>query len=128
MFKITGLTILIACILFVGCSAQQSNIYEKLNQSYTNILPVYGTRSEYTPTDGFINLEVMESELNTESEIIFKESVSWYATESDFPFTKLNNKTAKEIVDIVNCLKKKKQSNTKERSVCFFKKTHNIFK
>lgn len=107
-------------VLVAGCrSSTHSDIDSHHNKSYVNTLPEGGIKSRYTPKQGFMNLEAMKESLDRYERAIFDKSISWYATESEFSFTKIDAKTAKEIVDIVNCLKAKRSTSIANRATCF---------
>ncbi len=95
------------------------DVYENNNRTYSNTLPTGGVVAKYTADHGFFNIEKMKKYLDKENKIIFEDSLSWYATESEFPVTKINGKTTKEIVDIVNCLKTNSSKSIKEKEICF---------
>ncbi|MCP4340785.1 MAG: hypothetical protein GY799_18325 [Desulfobulbaceae bacterium] len=70
-----------------------------------NTLPKGGELIKWSQDQGLLNISNVEENLNNENRKIFSKSLEWYATESDLGFEHLSGKTAKQTVDITNCLK-----------------------
>lgn len=105
------LTIIFVTLL-LGCSQDEHPSYKPIE----NNLPSGGPSINYDPNSSLTNISDIESFLNEKDATVFARSLSWYGTESNFGFEYIHNKTAKELVDIVNCLKISDPNNQKE---CF---------
>ncbi|MET1257549.1 hypothetical protein [Aliikangiella maris] len=94
---------LISLILLVTVSCQ---LEERPSDAvFENSLPIGGIVIQFIPNEGLKNIDQITQTLKKENVKIFNQSLDWYSTESDFPLSKLDGKTAKQLVDIVNCLK-----------------------
>ncbi len=90
--------------VFVGtsCKIEESRpTYDPIS----NDLPSEGTLIKWDQKDGFTNMKEVENSLNSKHRVKFNNSMSWLATESDLNLSLLSGKTARETVDIANCLK-----------------------
>ncbi|OMH39406.1 hypothetical protein [Motiliproteus sp. MSK22-1] len=100
-------------ILIVGCELKQRPSYAPLE----NTLPPGGPTIQYDPDSSFKNIDKISATLSDEDSKKFGRSLGWYGTESDFSLEKIDGKTARQSVEIVNCLK---QAETKEQQAgCF---------
>ncbi len=105
--------------LFISsCSNVAYNEHQSLNKAHKNTLPTTGTKTIYFANDGFVNIDTLNNELSKKQREIFSSSISWYATEAELALTELNNKSARQIVDIVNCLKSNRASNLTTKQNC----------
>lgn len=102
----------IVIALIAGCSPDEHPSYEPIE----NNLKPGGPTINYDPSSSLTNVSEIQDYLNENDSTIFTKSLSWYGTESNFGFNKIHNKNAKELVDIVNCLKIN-PSNTQDK--CF---------
>ncbi len=103
---------IIMVTLVYGCSTDEHPSYEPIQNSIQS----GGPTIKYDPNSSLTNIPDIQSYLNTKDSEIFTKSLSWYGTESSYGLDKINNKNAKELVTIVNCLK----SNTvNEQDKCF---------
>jgi len=94
------LPILIIALL-LGCAPDEHPSYKPIQNS----LPSGGLTINYDPNNSLTNVPEIQALLNENDLEIFTKSLSWYGTESNFGFDKIHNKNARELVDIVNCLK-----------------------
>lgn len=104
---------ILLAVAIVGCSLEERpspNVLE-------NTLPEGGPTVEYDPATSFTNIDQVTSNLNAPNAEKFNASLGWYGTESTFGLEKLHGKTAKEVVDIVNCLKNSEK--VEQQSACF---------
>lgn len=99
-------------IAAVGCSLEEHPSQTVLE----NTLPEGGPTVEYDPATSFTNIDQVTMNLNALNTEKFNASLGWYGTESSFGLVKLDGKTAREVVDIVNCLKK---AEKEQQSACF---------
>lgn len=104
---------LLLLVTAVGCSMEEHPSQTLIE----NNLPVGGPQIKYDPESSFINIDQVTENLNASHSEKFKASLGWYGTESTFGLEKLHGKTAKEVVDIVNCLKKSEK--VEQQSACF---------
>jgi len=98
--------------LLIGCSSDEHPSYKPIQ----NNIPLGGPLINYDPNTSLTNITEVENYLNEKNEDIFNKSLSWYGTESEFGFEYIHNKNAKQLVDIVNCLKVNSQKNQEQ---CF---------
>lgn len=98
-------------IIVLGCSTEERPSYESME----NILPSGGVII-YDPDSSFMNIPEVQEGLTEQQKAVFASSLSWYGTESEYGLDKLEGKTAKQLVDIVNCLK---TSAPQEQEYCF---------
>lgn len=96
----------------VGCSLEERSSQTVLE----NTLPEGGPTVEYDPATSFTNIDQITTNLNASNTEKFNASLGWYGTESNFALVKLDGKTAREVVDIVNCLKK---AEKEQQPACF---------
>ncbi len=89
-------------VLLAACDIEESRPDPAPIQ---NILPAGGRLIEWNPTTAQLNIEEVKAGLEAESGEVFTKSMDWYATESDLGFEYLKGKTAKQVVDMINCLK-----------------------
>jgi len=93
-------------ILFIlgisGCTYHESRpSYEPLD----NII-VSGVKTmQWSKSEGLLNVDELEGELDENEKKVFSNSLEWLATESNISFSLLKNMTAAQIVGIANCLK-----------------------
>lgn len=87
--------------MLIGCSSDEHPSYEPIQNS----LPPGGPSINYDPDTSLSNIPEIERSLNDKDVEIFSKSLSWYGTESNFGFDHIHNINAKQLVDIVNCLK-----------------------
>ena len=95
-----------------GCSTDEHPSYETIH----NNLKSGGPTIVYDPNSSLTNISEIQNYLNEKDAEIFTKSLSWYGTESSYGLGKIHNKSAKELVAIVNCLK---SSNLTEQDKCF---------
>jgi len=100
--------------LVIGCSTDEHPSYKAIQ----NNLQLGGPTINYDPNSSLTNISEIQEYLSEKDSEIFTESLSWYGTESNHGLNKIHNKNAKELVDIVNCLK---ISITSEQDNCFNK-------
>ena len=106
-------TLICLSFLTVGCDLEQHRAYAPIE----NTLPSGGLTVQYDPDSSFKNIDKISATLSDEDSQKFNRSLGWYGTESDFSLEKLDGKTARQSVEIVNCLKR---AGTKERQAgCF---------
>ncbi len=82
------------------------------SQVYVNTLPKGGLSVELSEDGQLANVLAIESSLSKEHQEIFNASIQWIATESDIPFSSLEGKTAFDLVQVANCLKKTGNNST----------------
>jgi len=87
--------------LLIACSPEERPSYA----TYENNIPDGGIKINYDPETSLTNISEIQQQLNKNDEQVFISSLTWYGTESEFGFDYIHDKTAKELVDIVNCLK-----------------------
>lgn len=104
--------LLILVSLIIGCSTDEHPSYKAME----NNLQSTGPTINYDPDSSFTNISEIQEYLSKEDSEIFTKSLSWYGTESNYGLNKIHNKNAKELVDIVNCLK---ISVASEQDKCF---------
>lgn len=92
---------IIFMLLLISCSSDEQPSYKPLQ----NNLPSGGPLINYDPDVSLTNIAEIEEFLDEDDEETFNKSLSWYGTESEFGFENIHNKSAKQLVDIVNCLK-----------------------
>ncbi|MEJ2455373.1 MAG: hypothetical protein P8103_14625 [Candidatus Thiodiazotropha sp.] len=88
--------------LMAACDMEESR------PSYSpiqNTLPAGGKLIEWDAENERLNIEQVKAELDEENGAIFSKSMDWYATESSIGFERLHGKTARQAVDLINCLK-----------------------
>jgi hypothetical protein len=71
-----------------------------------NTLPAGGMLIDWDEENVHLNIEDVMKGLDEKSKAVFSKSIDWFATESEMGFEYLDGKTAKQAVDIINCLKK----------------------
>jgi len=98
--------------VLIGCSGDSFPSYAPLE----NTLPESGLKIDYNPSGSLTNVQEIQNQLNDKDSEIFIKSLSWYGTESNFGFDYIHGKTAKELVDIVNCLK---TNSPEKQKACF---------
>lgn len=105
--------IFLSCLNF-GCELEERSSYAPI----ANTLPEGGATLEYDPNKNSLkNVDAVRASLGGDDAQKFDSSLSWYGTESDFGLEKTSGKTARQLIDIVNCLK---QSPTKDQQeACF---------
>lgn len=103
---------LILIALVISCSADEHPSYKVIQ----NDLQSGGPIIKYDPNSSLTNISDIQEYLSKKDSEIFTESLSWYGTESNHGLNKIHNKSAKELVDIVNCLK---TSIVSEQDKCF---------
>ena len=109
--KIRYISLFLLTIFIAACYEEERPSYDVVE----NLLPKGGPTIKYSPENSLENVEELRSFLNKESVKIFDDSLSWYGTESSYGLDRIHGKTAKQIVNTVNCLK----STTKDqRSTC----------
>jgi len=102
---------LILVLIVSGCSYDEHPSYKPISNS----LPDGGPTINYDPNTSLTNIPEIESYLGEKNAEIFNKSLSWYGTESNYGFEYIHNKNAKQLVDIVNCLK---SSTPKDNNKC----------
>lgn len=105
--------IFLITIAILGCSLEERPSQSALN----NTLPNGGTAIEYSSDKSFTNIDKVTANLSADQAEIFNRSLGWYGTESNFDLARLNGKTARQVVEIVNCLKKVEKQ--KQQLACF---------
>lgn len=106
------LSVLIIFVLF-ACSLEERPSYK----AYENTLPEQGATLQYDPEDGLTNLDRVKAGLQEGDLTKFNRSLEWYGTESHFGLEKIGGKTARELVDVVNCLKQNEPNQ--QGAACF---------
>ncbi|WP_444996419.1 hypothetical protein [Aliikangiella sp. IMCC44359] len=106
--------VMLLSIVVVGCSLEEQPSQAVLE----NTLPEGGPTIKYDSATSFTNIDQITSNLSAPNAEKFNASLGWYGTESNFGLMKLDGKTAKEVIDIVNCLKK---AEKKQQLICFDK-------
>ena len=101
-------------LLFVitACSEHESSSYGVL----LNPIQAGGIVINYDPNSSLENIPKIISILNEQEADIFNRSLTWYATETEFGFEYIHLKTARQLVNIVNCLK---VTDKESDSLCF---------
>jgi hypothetical protein len=99
-------------MIMSACSYQEHEPYDVL----PNSIRAGGTTINYDSQSSLTNISEITSELGEKDGAIFNESLSWYGTESDFGFDRIHSKTARQLVNIVNCLKVTDKEN---KPLCF---------
>lgn len=94
-------------VLLASCSSHD----QESDEIFPNTIPAGGTAINYDPESSLINIPKISSELGEKEDFIFSKSLAWYGTESDFGFDKIHSKTARQLVNIVNCLKVTEQNS-----------------
>lgn len=85
-----------------GCEPQESR------PSYgpiKNTLKEGGLTIKWDESGGLVNVPEIEKKLTDNEKEIFNQSLEWLATESDVNFSYLSGKSAKQVVEMSNCLK-----------------------
>jgi hypothetical protein len=108
------LILTIFTLVFSSCSIEEYASYEQ----FQNNIPPDGIRINYDPDSSLTNIEEINSELKGDDKDVFTKSLAWFGTESEYGFEMIHGKTARELVNIVNCLKK---TSPKEKSKCITK-------
>ena len=88
-------------VVLTSCSSHEQETYEV----FPNSIQAGGIAIDYDPESSLTNISKISSELGEKEADIFNKSLAWYGTESDFGFDKIHSKTARQLVNIVNCLK-----------------------
>ena len=78
-----------------------------------NTIPNSSLTLKWSQSNGFENQNKVLKSLNRNNKKIFSQSLSWISTESNIKLEILNGKSAKQFVDLVNCLK-----TNKSESIC----------
>lgn len=99
-------------LVLTACSEHDSPSYDVL----LNPIKGGGVVINYDPNSSLENIAEIVSTLNEQEANIFNSSLSWYATESEFGFEHIHLKTARQLVNIVNCLK---VTDKESDSFCF---------
>lgn len=95
---------IILVILLSSCGIKEERPnYNIIN----NTIPASDLRILWN-NNGFVNQENIVNSLNSHDQEIFLQSLSWISTESNINLVLLHEKSAKELVDIANCLKSSK--------------------
>ncbi|WKD49694.1 hypothetical protein [Microbulbifer spongiae] len=107
--------ILSALIVFTlfACGLEERPSYK----IYVNTLPEQGPVLQYDPESGLTNLAQVKAGLQERDLDKFNRSLDWYGTESHFGIERIDGKTARELVDLVNCLKKNEPNQ--QGATCF---------
>ena len=92
--------ILLSMALF-GCSLEERPSWAAIE----NTLPQGGPTVHYEPSSGLSNVGEVSDHLTDSDALKFNASLGWYGTESVHDLKRLDGKTAREVIDIVNCLK-----------------------
>ena len=93
--------LLATLFILTACSENDQESYSVL----INPIKAGGAVINFDPDSTFTNIpEITESLSEREGEI-FNKSLAWYGVESDFELERLHSKTARQLVNIVNCLK-----------------------
>jgi len=93
---------LIICVSLYACSSEESR---PKYDPFKNTLVEGGETIKWNKNQGLVNIDNVEKMFYPKDKKIFSASLEWYATESNYSFNKLSEKTAKQTVDIINCLK-----------------------
>jgi len=80
----------------------------------TNNIPEGGELIEWHTEQGLLNIADIEKDLGIKNRETFSQSIGWYATESNVGFDRLSGKTARQAVDMINCLKTTVLKNQKK--------------
>lgn len=104
---------LLMSITFIGCSLEEHPSQSVIE----NTLPKGGPTIAYAPENSFTNIDEITATLSKNHAEKFNNSLGWYGTQSNFGLAKLEGKTARQAVDIVNCLKG--FENEEQQLTCF---------
>lgn len=104
--------VLTIMFLALGCSGDNFPSYEPIN----NTLPNSGIKINYDENSSLTNIQEIQEQFDSKNSEVFMKSLTWYGTEANYGFNYIHGKTAKELVDIVNCLK---TSNISKQEKCF---------
>lgn len=99
-------------IILSACSYHEHESYEVL----PNSIRAGGTAINYDHQSTLINIAEITSELGEKDGVVFNKALAWYGTESDFGFDRIHTKTARQLVNIVNCLK---VTDKESKPLCF---------
>jgi hypothetical protein len=97
--------IVVFALILAACSFEEHASYEPLENTLAAGGPLLVVTNG-TPS----NVKELTDRLEPHEAETFEESLSWYGTEADSPMSVLGGKSAREIVSIVNCLKKNPNS------------------
>jgi hypothetical protein len=97
-------TILTGAILALsaGCGISSSG---QDSGPLQNTLPIGGKLLEQNKESGLLNIDDVEGNLDERSLDIFRKSLEWYAAETDLGLEHFIGMTARQSVDLVNCIK-----------------------
>lgn len=95
------LPLLVFVCLILGCQSEQRPSYEVLE----NTLPEGGAVIHYDPEIGLTNINQVVSTLSPADAEVFNRSLEWYGTESSYGLDRVAGRTANQLVEVVNCLK-----------------------
>lgn len=104
--------ILIVIASLVGCSGDEHPSYDQIK----NTIPIGGETIIYNPDTSLEKITAIQQQLTGDNRKAFDSSLSWYGTESAYGLDKIHNKTAHQLVTIVNCLK---VTPRKKQDTCF---------
>ncbi|WP_102795390.1 hypothetical protein [Bowmanella denitrificans] len=104
--------LILLILLNLGCVDEQRPSYQTLE----NRLPEGGPQIIYRDNQ-LQNVAQISQSLESQHASIFERSLAWYGTESDFSLAKLDGKSARQVVETVNCLKAKTDKN--DQALCF---------
>ena len=102
--KTLRIQIIMVILATMGCSVKESRPTYGILE---NNVPTDSIRIEWNIDGGLVNINNIEKSLSPESKATFSRSLGWYGTEGQHSLEKLNGLTAKQLVDVVNCLKSK---------------------
>ncbi|KAA5607204.1 hypothetical protein F1188_00070 [Roseospira marina] len=82
-----------------------------------NTVPAGGPTLQVDPTTGPANIAQLTAGFSEAEAAVVEQSLAWYGTESRFALSRLQGSTARDLVDVVNCLKQDEGGPEEER--CF---------
>lgn len=100
-------------LLLSACSLEERPPYTV----YENTLPAHGPTIQHDPEAGLVNLDQVTAGLEGDDLTKFNRSLEWYGTESQFGLDRIEGNTARQLVDVVNCLKQ--ETPERQEAACF---------
>lgn len=104
---------LAVALTIVGCRVEERPDYGVVE----NTVPAGGPTLEYSASASYVNVDSLSASLSGGDRAKFTESLAWFGTESTFALERLAGKTASQVVDVVNCLKRSTEERDAEK--CF---------
>ncbi|WP_250462049.1 hypothetical protein [Microbulbifer litoralis] len=103
----------ICSLLLTACSMEERPLYT----IYENTLPDQSPTIQLDPEAGLANMDQVTAGLKGDDLSKFNRSLEWYGTESHFGLNRIEGKTARQLVDLVNCLKQ--EAPELQKAACF---------